>query len=87
MALLLALLIEERENNMEIVILERLRKNPREIKSRIKTGNVVLNITSHFDGNSQLDELLFHISEQKIFKTIHEETTVGTFDTSSNTLI
>jgi hypothetical protein len=62
---------------VDIVILDQLRKNSREAKSKIKAGNVIMNITSQF-GNSQINELLHRISEQKILKTIHEETAVGT---------
>ncbi|MCL2775330.1 MAG: hypothetical protein FWD71_18595 [Oscillospiraceae bacterium] len=63
---------------MKIVVLERLNNNSREVKSKIRAGNIILNITSQFESNSQVSELLFRLSEQKILKTVHEETVAGT---------
>ena len=69
---------------MEIVILERLQKNPCEVISKVKANNIIFNIKSKFESNSSLDELLFCISEQKILKAVHENTAVGTFATPSD---
>ena len=68
---------------MEIVVLERLLQNSKKVHSRVRADKIILNITSEFDGNSQMSELLFRISEQKVLKIIHEETAVGKLDTSS----
>ena len=70
---------------MEIVVLERLQKNSCEIISKIKINNTVFNLKSKFESNSPLDELLFHISEQKILKAAHEKTAIdSTFAIPSN---
>ena len=68
---------------MDIVVLEQFRKSTCESNSKIKAGNVILNITSLF-GNSQVSELFFYISEQKILKAIHEAATVGTLAIQSD---
>jgi hypothetical protein len=69
---------------MEITILERLRKNPCEVISKVKANNIIFNVKSKFESNSSLNELLFRISEQKIIKTVHEKTADGTFAIPSN---
>jgi hypothetical protein len=77
----------ERESNIKIYVLERNKKNSREVQSTIRANNIILNITSKFEGNSSVDELLFRMSEQKIMKTLCEETVVGTFDTPFDQMI
>ena len=72
--------------NMAIFIIERQRKNPYEVRSKIRANNVILNVVSQFESNSPLDELLFRISEQKILKAAHE-TADCTFAVPSDLLI